>query len=157
MSNNSHLLSKLAQVADTDTRLLFAHVHIFSYFNFASSLWDLASEAVLKLLQTLYRRVAKIILKGVYISTDEKLRKLNILILEKRCLFNEVCIKLNRIKPYHTFLRFLKKATNRYGSLNFMLPKSLIRHLQNKICFLWSSDLEPTFPSSQKLLYAFKF
>ena len=69
--------------------MLFAHAHIFSSFNYASSLWDGASEAVLKSLHTLYRQVAGIILKGVEISIDENLRKLNIFPLEKLCLINK--------------------------------------------------------------------
>ena len=84
MLKNINRLSKLAQVAETDTLLLFAHAHIFSYFNYASSLWNGASEAVLKPLHKLYRCVAKIILKGVEITTDEKLRELNIPQLQKK-------------------------------------------------------------------------
>ena len=89
LSKNIYLLSKLAQVADHKSLLIFAHAHIFSHIDYASTLWDNASENSIKPLNSIYRRVAKLILKGDILSTNEKLKELSLLPLHGRCLFNK--------------------------------------------------------------------
>ena len=74
MSKNVYLLSKLATIADQKYLVIFANAHIFSHIDYASTLWDGGSENSLKPLKSFYRRVAKLILRGDLLSTDEKLR-----------------------------------------------------------------------------------
>ena len=62
---------------------MFYNAHIMSHINYASSVWDGACEVHLKKLNSLHRRAAKIIGKGLQISTDEKQKQLKMLSLKK--------------------------------------------------------------------------
>ena len=94
VSKNLYLLRKFAMLADKQSLLLFAHVHIISHINYASFLWDCASKSNLKQLNSLHRRIAKTILKDHSSTTDDKLKELNILSLEKHWCYNKAVLMI---------------------------------------------------------------
>ena len=104
------LLSQLKYFTDEHTRKLFYSAHIQPHIDYASSVWDGASDNNLKKLNSLHRRAAKLIADQSMcsISTDAKLRNLNILPLRKQLLFNKLVFmyKVTRSKtpPYVTDL-----------------------------------------------------
>ena len=137
LSRNLYLLSKLTQFANKKTLLMFTHAHIMSHINYASSLWDGASKNNLKKLISLHRRSAKLILRSETISTDNKLLKLNILPLHRQCLFNKAVLmfKVYSNKAPSSISGLFSKSTNRYGSLNFILPKARIEICKTSLSF----------------------
>ena len=100
------LLSKLKTYVDTDMRLLFYNAHIRSHIDYVSTVWDGCSEANLKRLNSLHRRAAKLILPDPTLSTDQKLKQLDILPLDQHLLFNKN--QESRIKNQEYFIMSIK-------------------------------------------------
>jgi len=125
ISKNLFLLSKLKHYATFDTLKMFHNAHIMPHINYASTLWDGASNHYMKHLNSLHRRSAKIILSGEEISTDDKLKKLNILPLNKQLKFNKAVMMYkvfnNQVPIY--FSENFQRANDRYGSSNFLPPR----------------------------------
>ena len=72
---------------------IFYHAHIQPHIDFASTVWDGASEAHLKPLNSLHRRAIKRVSdKNPEISTDDKFKQLGILPLQKQLLFNKAVL-----------------------------------------------------------------
>ena len=141
LSRNLYLLSKLRSYADQNALLMFYNAHIMSHINYASSVWDGACEVHLKKLNSLHRRAAKIIGKGLQISTDEKQKELNMLSLKKQFVYNKAVMMY---KVWHeevpTYISSLfKKACARYNSDNFLLPFSRIDLYQRSLAFSGAS------------------
>ena len=155
LSKNIYLLSKLAQVADHKSLLIFAHTHIFSHIDYASTLWDNASENSTKQLNSIYRRVAKLILKGDILSTDENLKELSLLPLHGRCLFNK---SLAMFKVFHgmtpNYISSMFVRSHIHGSLNFLLPKARLDLCKTSFSFsgalVWN-ELPQTIKQSKSL------
>ena len=51
---------------------MFYYAHIMSHINYASPIWDGAAEVHLKKVDSLHRRAAKIIGRGLQMGTEEK-------------------------------------------------------------------------------------
>ena len=96
VSKNLFLLSQLRHYVDSDARKIFFQAHLLSHINYASTVWSGASEVHLKKLNSLHRRAAKLILPDQSLSTTEKLKKLNILPLDKQLKFNR-CVTMFKI------------------------------------------------------------
>ena len=81
----------------------------------------------MKRINSVHRRAVKIILPGQNIPTDDKLKKLNILPLDKQLFYNKAVIThkiyYNYTPPYLSHL--ITKAPERYGSnrLSPSLPR----------------------------------
>ena len=97
VSTNLFLLSKLRHFVDVDSCMIFFHAHILSYINYASTIWDCCSDASLKRVKSLYRRACKIIITDSSLSTDDKMKRLDILPLQKHLLFNK-CVFMKKLK-----------------------------------------------------------
>ena len=156
LSKNVYLLSKLAKVADQKSLLIFANAHIFSHIDYASTLWDGASENSLKPLKSIYRRVAKLILKGDLLSTDQKLRKLNILPLQERCFYNKAILmfKVFHGKTPNYISSMFQKSYSKYRSMNFLIPNARLDICQSSLSFMGASlwnKLPETIKSSKSL------
>ena len=89
ISKNLFMLSKLRYITDTETRKVFFNAHVRSHIDYASTVWDGSSESNLKRLNSLHRRAAKLILPESQLSTDQKLKKLEILPLSRHFQFNK--------------------------------------------------------------------
>lgn len=98
LSKNLFLLSRLVQFTDVSTRQLFYTAHIKSHLDYGSTVWDGCSDITIKRINSLHRRAAKLILKGSHtqLSTDDKLKELNMLPLRKHLLFNK-CVFMRKI------------------------------------------------------------
>ena len=75
ISRNLYLLSQLKQYANLHSLKLFYHAHIASHLTYASTLWDNCSNNVLKQLNSLHRRAAKVMITDPSLTTDDKLKK----------------------------------------------------------------------------------
>merc|ERR1711860_237304 len=84
LSRNIFLLYKLRQFVQQKHLLLFFNAHIMSHLNYASTIWDGCSQDTFKKLNSIHRRAVKQINCSQATSTDEKLKKLNILPLKKQ-------------------------------------------------------------------------
>ena len=139
ISRNLFLLSKLKYFLDIDARHLFFTAHIRSHIDYASTLWDGASENTLKRLNSLYRRAPKLILPNPTLSTDEKLRQLKILPLNDHLKYNKyVTMYKVRTKsfPVRIFDPFTPSST-RYLSSKclFIVPKTRVDIFKTSLLF----------------------
>ena len=89
LSQNLFLLSKLKHYVGIVARKLFFKSHIKAHVDYASTVWDKCSEVHFKRVNSLYRRAAKLILPDPSLTTDEKMKKLGILPLDKQLAFNK--------------------------------------------------------------------
>ena len=145
LSRNLFLLSKLKHYVDVDTRKLFFQAHCLSRINYASTLWCNACDVHIKRMNSLHRRAAKLILPNPSLSTTEKLLTLNVLPLSHQFDYNTAILMyklhLGKAAPYlHTFLR---RATQRYGSVDYILPHVRIDLYKSSFAFsgpyVWNS------------------
>ena len=90
LARNLFLHGQLKHYLSIDCRKMFFNAHLLAHINYASTLWSNASEVHLKniLKNSLYRRAAKLILTEQSLSTTAKLRKLDILPLQKQFMYN---------------------------------------------------------------------
>ena len=109
----------------------------------------------LKPSNSIYRRVAKLILKGDILSTDEKLKELSLLPLHGRCLFNK---SLAMFKVFHgmtpNYISSVIVRSHIHGSLNFLLPKARLDLCKTSFSFsgalVWN-ELPQTIKQSKSL------
>ena len=141
------MLSKLKPFIDTDTRKMFFNAHVKSHIDYCSTVWDGSSEVHLKRLDSLYRRAAKQILPDPSLTTEQKLRKLQILPLNKHLMFNKgimmhkVC---NQSVPGYLRCLFSKAQTKYQNSRhNLALPLPRIDIYKTSLSFsgpsLWNA------------------
>lgn len=82
-------LSKIKHFLNIHSRKTFFHAHILSILDYASTLWDNASESNMKLLSRLHKRAIKLILLKSSALTSVDYNNLDILPLKNRFLFNK--------------------------------------------------------------------
>ena len=92
LSRHLYVLSQLKHVTDLNTRKIFYEAYIKSHIDYASTLWDGISENLFKKLSSLYRRSAKLINPDPLLTTDQKMRSLDMLPLKEHLLFNKSMI-----------------------------------------------------------------
>jgi hypothetical protein len=145
VARNVHLLGKLKFYVDIDARLMFFNAHILSHINYASTVWSGAGEVHLKKLNSLHRRAAKSLVSNPYLTTDEKLRSVNILSLDKQFELNiTVLVYKARHGLVPSYIRTLL-ATNEYrhDSGKYILPRTRIDLYKNSFAFsgasIWNS------------------
>ena len=79
VSKKLFLLSPLRYYVNVTSCKLFYSAHILSHTNYASTLWDGCSEVHLKIMNSLHRRAAKLILSDPSLPPDDKLKTLKLL------------------------------------------------------------------------------
>ena len=141
VSKNLFLLSQLRHYVDSDARKIFFQAHLLSHINYASTVWSGASEVHLKKLNSLHRRAVKLILPDQSLSTTEKLKKLNILPLDKQLKFNRyvTMFKIHPGKAPPYLSDFIHRAPAWYGSNNYVLPRPRIDLFKTSFAFSGSS------------------
>jgi len=87
VSRRVFLLSKLRYNLDIDTRKLFFNAHIKPHIDYASVVWDECSDVLRKRLNSLRRKV--IILPDTTLTTDQKLKEIRIMSLQKQLEYNK--------------------------------------------------------------------
>jgi hypothetical protein len=125
LSKNLYLLYQLKQYdVGLEARTSFFYAHVQSHVNYASNIWCGASANYVKLMNSLYRRAAKLILPNPLLSTEEKQKELGILSLDKQFFYNTALlmfkVRSNIAPPYLS--EFLTPPSSRYGSENYILP-----------------------------------
>ena len=102
---------------------MFYYAHVLSHINYASSIWDGAAEVHLKKVDSLHRRAAKIIGRGLQITTDDKQKQLNMLPLRTQFLYNKAVAMFKVFHgnaPNYLTESFKKAASDRFN--NFIPP-----------------------------------
>ena len=99
---------------------IFYSSHILSHISFSSTVWDGCGETHLIKLNSFHRRAAKLLLPDKNSSTDEKMKALSILPLQKQLYFNKAVLmfKVNRrMTPSYIISLFTESnnRTNRYA------------------------------------------
>ena len=84
VSRRVFLLSKLRYIVDIDTRKLFFNAHIKYHIDYASVVWGGCSDVLKKRLNSLHRRAVKLILPDITLPTDQKLKEMRIMSLQKQ-------------------------------------------------------------------------
>ena len=84
VSKNIFLMSQLKRYVSSQTLKIFYSSHILPHISFCSTVWDGCGETHLIKLNSLHRRAAKLLLPDKNSSTDEKMKALIILPLQKQ-------------------------------------------------------------------------
>jgi hypothetical protein len=94
LAKNLYLLSKLKTLTDETTRKLYFTAHIQPHLDYASTVWDGASDANFKRLNSLHRRAVKLIADQATcaISTDDKFKQFGVLPLHKQLTYNKLVL-----------------------------------------------------------------
>ena len=97
-----------------------------SHINYASTIWDGCSKDILKKLNSVHRRAIKQLIHNPNLNTDQKLKQLNLLPLEKQLEINKIIMvhKLYNEKAPPYLTKLIQKATPRYNSKNLIKPRS---------------------------------
>ena len=90
VSRRIFLLSKLRYIVDIDTRKLCFSAHIKPHIDYASVVWDGCSDVLKKRLNSLDRRAVKSIFPDTTLTTDQKLKEMRIMSLQKQLENNKV-------------------------------------------------------------------
>ena len=157
ISRNIYLLSQLRHYSNQQGLLIFFHAHCMSHLNYASTVWSAwTSQCNINRLNTLHRRAIKIISTESNISTDQKLRNLNILSLKNQFTFNSVTLmyKVTHQKCPH-YLEKLFKSSPRIRVPTYKLPYARIDLFKGSFSFhgvsVWNS-----LPSQLRRSYIYK-
>ena len=89
VSRRVFLLSKLRYIVDIDTRKLFSNAHIKPHIDYASVVWDGCRDVLKKRLNSLHTRAANLILPYKTLTTDQKLKEMRIMSLQKQLEYNK--------------------------------------------------------------------
>ena len=99
VSRNLYLFSRLQHILNYQAKKLYFYAYILSHINYASIIWDECSENVIKGLNSLHRRAAKITLQDQNLSTEEKFKSIGILPLQKQLLYNKSIFMFKTFDP----------------------------------------------------------
>ena len=89
LSQKIYQLSKIKHFLNEHSRKIFFFAHILSLINYASTLWDNASDTNLKIIKRVHKRAIKLVLRKSSSLTINDYKKLNILPLSERLNYNK--------------------------------------------------------------------
>ncbi|KAK7096772.1 hypothetical protein V1264_003836 [Littorina saxatilis] len=141
LSRNMFLFSQLRYYVDTSVLKLFYHAHILSHLSYASTLWDNCSDVHMMKLNSLHRRAAKLMVPNSSVTTDKKLKLLDLLPLNQQLKLNKALFMFrvtNKEVPEYIQSLF-QRATNRYGSSKFIPPRPRLDLYKSSLAFSGSS------------------
>ena len=102
------LLSKLRYIVDIDTKELFFNAHTKPHIDYASVVWDGCSDVLKKRLHSMHRRAVKLIFPDTTLTTDQKLKEMRIMSLQKQLEYNITrvcsCTGSLAMRPRSTYL-----------------------------------------------------
>jgi len=97
-------VKQLSHFVDTPKRKLFYHAHVSPHLTYASTVWDGCSDILFNKLNSLHRRAAKLMTSDFSLTTDTKLRYLELLPLKEKLMFNKAVLVfkayINLAPPY---------------------------------------------------------
>lgn len=162
VSRNLFLLKQLKQFVGLEARKIFFYAHCLSHFNYASSIWCMASENTLKHLNSLHRRAIKLIHTDPTLSTELKMKSMDILPLDKQFMYNTAVLMFK----VHTGLapgylnHLLTPASNSRStrSQHYILPLPRIDKFKSSFSFSGPSiwNLMPQQIHQQTTIGSFK-
>ena len=144
ISKNIFLLSKLKRYTSVDNLKLFFNAHIMSHINYASTIYDGCSKETHKQLNSIHRRAIKHLNSKPAKTTDDKLKRLKILPLEKQFELNKTLLvhKIYYNKTPSYLSDIIQKTPERYNSKNAILPLPRIDLFKTSLSFsgtlLWN-------------------
>ena len=159
VSRRVFLLSKLRYVVDIDTRKLFFNAHIKPHIDYASVVWDGCSDVLKKILHSLHRRAVMVILQDTTLTTDQKLKQMRRMSLQKQLECNKGLFMyrvLSNDAPDYISNRYTHTPSRYSNSRNYhlSLPRPRIDISKTSISFsgvyLWN-DLPLTVRSYESL------
>lgn len=123
-----HQSAKIKHFLNFDARRTFFQAHVQSGIDYASTLWDSASDAALRPLKSLHRRGVKVVLLKNSTLSNHDYKKAEILPLSSRLAFNKARfmhkIVLGRVPDYLTKRILLTEtSSSRTKKLNVPLPR----------------------------------
>ena len=123
LSKNIFLMSQLKRNVCSQTLKIFCSSHILPHTSFSSTVWDGCGETHLNKLHSLHRQAAKLLFPDRNSSSDEKLKALSILQLQKQLDFNKAVpmFKVNRKMTPSYIIYLFREGSNRPG--RYVLPK----------------------------------
>ena len=143
ISRNIYLLSKLKPFVDIDARKMFYNAHIKTHIDYSSTLWDGCSDVHFKSINSLHRRAAKRIMPDDTLTTDQKLKKLQLLPLNKHLLFNKAVLMFkiwNRTAPDYLCSLFERQVSYYSNSRqSFRIPRPRIDIYRSSLAFSGAS------------------
>ena len=136
LARSIFLLNRLKSYIDSDARKIFFNAHCLSHINYASTVWSCAAQNHLVKLNSLYKRAAKIILPNPMLSTLQKQAALDILPLNKQLEFYKLMsVFKTRLKLTPDYVANLLIKSNRYNSINYLLPPTRIDLFKTSFSF----------------------
>ena len=159
VSRRIFLLSKLRYIVDVDTRKLFFNAHIKPHVDYVSVMWDGCSDVLKKRLNSLHRRAVKLIFPDTTLTSDQKLKKMRIMSLQKQLEYDKGLfiyrVFSNEAPEYISNL--YTHTTSRYSNsrnIHLSLPRPRIDIFKTSISFsgayLWNTR-ETVWPSGKAL------
>ena len=125
VSRNIFLMTQPKRYVISQTHKIFSSSHILPHISFSSTVWDGCGEAHLIKLNSLHRRTAKLLLSDKNSSTDEKMKALSILPLQKQLYFNKTVLMFQvnrRMTPSYIISLSLQKATIAPTDMYYLNP-----------------------------------
>ena len=137
LSKNVFLLTKLKKYVNTKHLKLFFDAHILSHLNYSSTVWDGCCKDSFNKINRIHRRAAKIISPIQHISTEMKMKNLEILPLSEHLKYNKAILvhKIYHSKTPLYLKHLLRKAPERYNSLNLIPPLPRIDLFKSSLSF----------------------
>ena len=145
VARNVYLLKLLSNYVKVEHLKIFFFAHCMSHLNYASPIWSGADEVHLKPLNSLHRRAAKIMCKQENLNTDQKLKHLGLLSLNKQHTLNTAftVFKIRRDMQPQYLSQLLTPCSSRYGSLNYIIPRANMDLFKRSFSFsgpsVWNS------------------
>ena len=127
ISQKIYQLSKIKHFLDKNSRRLFFYAHIQSQINYASTLWDNASESNLKIIHRLYKRAIKLILLKSSSLIKDDYKSIGILPLKSRLDYSKyICMHniINERAPRKIINNFNVNDNRHNHKLSFERPKN---------------------------------
>ena len=124
-------------IADIDTRKPFFNAHIKPQIDYASVVWDGCSDVLKKRLNSLHRRAVKLILPDTTLTTDQKLKEMRIMSLQKQLEYNKglFMYRLLSNEAPEYISNLYTHTPSRYSSSRNYLPRPRIDIFKTSISF----------------------
>lgn len=126
LSKKIHQLSRIKHFLNKHCRKLFFHAYIEPHVNYASTIWDSASENVLKQLMSLHRRALKLIhLKSSSLTVSDY-KDLDILPFKWKLIHNKALFMfkiMSGFAPPYLKQRFLTSTIRNNNKIMVPLPR----------------------------------
>ena len=142
----------LLYIVDIDTRKLFFNAHIKPHIDYASVVLDGCSDVLKKRLNSLHRSAVKLIFPDTTLTTDQKLKEMRIMSLQKQPEYNKGLFMyrvLSNEAPEYIANLYTHNSNSKNSHLS--LPRPRIDIFKNTIILLWCFSMEQPTSDSQIL------